>query len=100
MAIEQTLGYITYALRDIEADEELLVDYGTDFFNDGCPCCLLLPIPQPENKPMPRAEIQVDQEKLLLAKRARRKVQKQKKVAKMKALKATSLNHGAEVCKK
>jgi SET domain-containing protein len=79
MAIEQTLGYVTYALRDIEADEELLVDYGTDFFKDGYPCCSLLPTRQPEHKPVPVAEIQVDGETVLLAKRARRKLQKQRK---------------------
>lgn len=84
MAIEQTLGYVTYALHNIEADEELLVDYSTDFFKDGCPCCLLLPTPQPESKPMPVAKIQVDREKLLLAKKSTTKRTETKESGNMK----------------
>ncbi len=100
MAIEGTLGYTTYALHDIEAEEELLVDYGTDFFKEGCPCChiptsLLSTPPCKTYKP----EAEIDREKRLLAKKARRKVQKQKKMVKMKALKGTPLNLGAEAHK-
>ncbi len=91
MAIEQSLGYTAYALRDIEAEEELLVDYGTDYFKEGCPCCHTPT--SPSSTPLCKTyqpEAEIDREKLLLAKRARRKVQKQKKRAKMKALKGTS----------
>lgn len=40
-AIDNSCGYTTVALKDIEAGDELYADYGSDYFNDleeGCPC--------------------------------------------------------------